>query len=397
MKRVTVIGTGIGAGTLTAEAADAIARAEVLLGARRLLADYGGAAKTTHACYLPADVAAVVRAADGGEFAVLVSGDVGFYSAAAGLAEALADCAAMRFLPGISTVNALFARLGLPWQDAAHISAHGRAANVADIVRRNRLTFCLTGGNVNDIGAGLVNVGLGGLTAHVGENLGLPEERVYDSMAEALSQGEYPSLTALLLVNEDFDDRVRTGIPDSEFVRLDGIPMTKSEVRAVIAAKLAARPDDVCWDVGAGTGSVTVELALSAYRGQVCAIERRADAMPLIAENCKSFHIGNVTTVCGDAPDALCGLPAPDVVFIGGSGGELRAILKAAWDANLSARICVAAVTVETVGFALSAMQAAGHEPDIVQLSAARGKKAGRFHLMEAMNPITILCAGGGR
>ena len=350
-----------------------------------------------HSCYLSADVAAVVKECSACEFAVLVSGDVGFYSAAAGLATALSDFAQVQLLPGVSTVSALFAKLGLPWQDAAHISAHGRAANVADTVRRHRLTFCLTGGNVNAIGKMLTSAGFGDITAHVSESLGSDSERVYTITAQELSKGDYPSLTSIVFENSGFDDSTPKGIPDARFTRMDGIPMTKSEIRAVAASKMAVRPSDICWDVGAGTGSVTVEMALSAYLGQVYAIERRVDAIPLIEANCRKFHLGNVTLVCGEAPDALSDLPAPDVVFIGGSGGELPAILKAAWDKNPAARIAVTAVTIEALSLALSSMKEAGHEPDIVQISAARGKKVGRVHLMEAMNPISILSAGGKR
>jgi len=395
MKHVAIVGMGVGTGTLTVEGAAAITQAEVRLGSQRLLDLYHDCTGESIICLRPADIATAIRANNANIFAVLVSGDVGFYSASAGLSDALADCATVRFLPGISTVNALFARLQLPWQDAAFMSAHGRMPNVADTVRRNRLTFCLTGGNVNNIGESLVSAGFRDLTVHVGENLGSAAERVYTATAGTLKQGQYPSLTALVFVNENFNDRTPTGIPDERFARTDGVPMTKSEVRAIVAAKLALQPDDVCWDIGAGTGSVTIEMALSAYRGHVYAIERCADTMPLIGANCRQFHIGNVTPICGAAPDALADLPAPDVVFIGGSGGELAAILQVIWNKNPQARIVVTAVTIETAGLALAAMQSAGHEPDIVQISASRGKRAGRVHLMEAMNPITILSAGG--
>ena len=394
MKTITVIGLGLNASTITPEAREAMERAQVLLGAPRLLALCGGEGKRAYPCYLPKDVASVVAEESAERFAVLVSGDVGFYSAAAGLGAALTGCE-VRYVPGISTVSAFFARLGLPWQEAALVSAHGREAGLADTVRRNRLTFCLTGGNVPELGAALTGAGLGAVPVHVGENLSGTGERVYLTTAEALCQGSFPALTVLLLVNEAFDARTPTGLPDDRFARLEGIPMTKSEVRAVALSRLALRPTDCAWDVGAGSGSVAVEMALSTYNGRVYAVERRANALALIQQNAASFHVGNLTVLCGRAPEALEGLPLPDAVFIGGGGAAVPEIVATVLRKNPVARIVITAVTLETVSAALSALTAAGLEPDITQISAARARTAGGLHLMEAQNPVTILSAGG--
>jgi len=394
MKKVTIVGVGLGAATITPEAQEAVARAEVLTGGPRTLEPFKDVPKPLYPYYLPKDVATLVAEESAREFAVLVSGDVGFYSAASGLAEALAAYD-LRFVPGISTVNAFFARLKLPWQEAAFVSAHGREADIASFVRRNRLTFCLTGNNANELGSALSKAGFGHMQTYVGENLGTTYERVYETVAENLARETYPSLTVLLFVNEAYDDRVPFGLPDSRFSRLAGIPMTKSETRAIILSKLNLSPAALCYDIGAGTGSVTVEMALCAHRGHVYAMERRAKAISLIGQNCASFHIGNVTVVCGEAPAALESLPIPDAVFIGGSGGEIDGILFAVLRKNPNARIVVTAVTLETVWLALSAFQKAGLEPEIVQLSVTRGRQAGRPHWMEAQNPVTILSVGG--
>lgn len=402
MKKVTIVGMGLGEDTLTAEAIKAIRQAEVLLGAPRALKlcsrffaqSRGGSFTRSYPYYLPKDVADAIEKDDAQNFVVLVSGDVGFYSAAAGMCELLAAYD-LHFVAGISTVNAFFAKLKLPWQDAVFISAHGRNTNAADMVRRNRLTFCLTGNNIAGIGTALCNAGFGSIKTYVGENLGTEQEKIYNVTAKQLVNGDYPTLTVLLFVNESADDTTICGLPDDKLTRLAGIPMTKSETRAVVFSKLRLRRDSICWDVGAGSGSVTVEMAHCAYRGHVYAVERKEEAIPLIEENCRAYHLGNVTAIHGEAPFALADLPSPDAVFIGGSGGGLGEIINGILLKNPKARIVVTAVTIETVSAALKAFVDAGLDPEIIQLSVARGRPVGELHLMEALNPVTILSAGG--
>jgi len=272
---------------------------------------------------------------------------------------------------------------------------HGRKMNIVDTVRRNQLTFCLAGNNVNDIGAYLAKAGLKHIKTHVGENLGLPDERIYETNAESLVCGNYPSLTVLLFNNDSYDDRTLFGLSDGCFSRLKGVPMTKSETRAIVLSKLNLRPTDICWDIGAGTGSVTVEMALGAYHGHVYSIERREDAVTLIEKNCVAFHVGNVTAICGEAPAALMELPVPDAAFIGGSGGNIEGIIDAVLSKNPNARIVITAVTLETTSTAFDALKKVGLTPEIVQLNIAQSKEAGGFHMMQALNPVTIFSAGG--
>ena len=404
-KKVTIVGIGTGNGTLTLEAINAIKDAEVLIGAQRMLdlaADVSmevqAGSKRVYPHYLAEEITKTIKAESSERFAVLVSGDVGFYSAAVGLAECLGEAGAeleLIFVPGISIVNAFFAKLKLPWQSAAFVSAHGREADIVSYVRRNRLTFCLPGNNVGDIGTALTQTGLSHIKTYVGENLGTEPERVYETLAEDLTNLDCPSLTVLLFENEAFDDRTLTGLPDNQFSRLDGIPMTKSETRAIVMSKLKIRPSSICWDIGAGTGSVTVEMALSAYFGHVYAVERRGGALPLIEKNCESFHIGNVTVLHGEAPGTLESLPAPDSVFIGGSGGEIANIIALVRDKNPRARIVITSITPETVSLASAAFKAAGEDIELTQINVARGKLVSGLHLMEAQNPVTIICAGG--
>ncbi|MEA4968910.1 MAG: precorrin-6y C5,15-methyltransferase (decarboxylating) subunit CbiE [Candidatus Pelethousia sp.] len=393
MKNVTIIGIGMGQDTLTQEGLRAIGQAEVLLGAPRLLAACPAGNKPAYAAYEPDWVAQIIRESASERFAVLVSGDTGFYSAAQGLLLALAEYE-VSLSPGISSLAYFFARLKRPWQGAALLSCHGRTANLVDAVRRNKCTFALTGHNVSLLAAQLTQAGFGGLRATLGEDLGRESERILDLPVAALMAEPVGRLAVLLVENPAADARVRFGIPDEEFIRGDA-PMTKAEVRAVILSRLGLMPGAVCCDIGAGTGSVAIEMALAAYEGYVYALDKNEEAIRLISENCRRFHIGNVTPVLGGAPAVLGDLPPLDAAFIGGSGGMMGDIFTMVLSMNPKARIVVSAIALESVSAAIEACQAHGLAAEIVQLNAARAKPAGNLHMLLAQNPVFIISAGG--
>ena len=167
--------------------------------------------------------------------------------------------------------------------------------------------------------------------------------------------------------------------------------MTKQEVRAAALAKLAVRPTDILWDVGAGTGSFSVELALAAPRGHVYAIECESDACELIQKNRAKFRVWNLTLIEGKAPQALEALPAPDAVFIGGTKGGMDAILDLILTKNPSARICISAIALETMSAAIAALTAHGLSAEVTQIAVSRTKPAGNLHLLMANNPIFLI------
>jgi precorrin-6Y C5,15-methyltransferase (decarboxylating) CbiT subunit len=145
--------------------------------------------------------------------------------------------------------------------------------------------------------------------------------------------------------------------------------------------------------IGAGSGAVTVEMALAGFRGRVFAVEREEAAVNLIRENCRRFHTGNVTAIHGEAPGILTELPSPNAVFIGGSGGSenLKGIIAAARSKNPHARIVATAITIETASTLLAALPAAS----LFQISAAVGQRAGSSHLLIAQNPVMIISDSG--
>jgi precorrin-6Y C5,15-methyltransferase (decarboxylating) len=382
------------ADTITIQGLRAVERAEVIIGAPRMTAQFEYLGKTVFSEYAPDKAAGVIYGNESADFCVLVSGDTGFYSAAEGLCEALKDCT-LTLIPGVSSLSYFFARLKRPWQNAAIISRHGRNANLADAVRRNPLTFALTGNNVKNLADELIAAGFGGLTVYIGENLGLPGERILTLPVSGLQSEAINGLTVLLVENPHSDRRARSGIPDGEFIR-GGIPMTKSETRAITLSKLALPPESVCWDIGAGTGSVTVEMALAAYEGHVYALDKKEEAIALVRANCVAFHVGNVTPLLGEAPAALKGLPAPDTVFIGGSSGRLSDIFNALLNKNPRARVVINAVALETLDGAAAAFAAHGIDPDISQISVTHVKPLGGLRVLRPASPVFILSGGGG-
>ena len=392
---VTLIGMGSGQPeNLTLQGLAALRQADLILGARRLLAVLpAGCTENRAAAYRPDEVAELLQTS-GAENAVLVySGDTGFYSGASSMMEKLEALGVRaRVLPGLSSIQLLAAALGRPWQGWNLVSAHGRTCDPVAECMQGRPTFFLTGGSEDPatLCAQLAAEGFGDVQAVVGQCLGTPEEKLFRGSVKELAAGRFNSLSVLLVEAAEVLPRRAPGLPDEAFERGD-VPMTKQEVRAAVLAKLAVRPEDILWDVGAGTGSVSVELALAAPRGRVYAVECRPEGCALIKANREKFRTRNLVLVEGLAPDALSDLPAPDAVFIGGSEGSLAAIVDAALDKNPDARICVSAIALETLSAAVAALTAKGRTVQVSQIAVSRAKAVGGLHLMMAQNPIYLI------
>lgn len=392
---VTLIGMGSGQPeNLTLQGLAALRQADLILGARRLLAVLpAGCTENRAAAYRPDEVAELLQTS-GAENAVLVySGDTGFYSGASAMIEKLEALGVRaRVLPGLSSIQLLAAALGRPWQGWNLVSAHGRICDPVAECMQGRPTFFLTGGSEDPatLCAQLAAEGFGDVQAVVGQCLGTPEEKIFRGSVKELAAGRFNSLSVLLVEAAEVLPRRAPGLPDEAFERGD-VPMTKQEVRAAVLAKLAVRPEDILWDVGAGTGSVSVELALAAPRGRVYAVECRPEGCALIKANREKFRTRNLVLVEGLAPDALSDLPAPDAVFIGGSKGSLAAIVDAALDKNPDARICVSAIALESLSAAVAALTAKGRTVQVSQIAVSRARAVGGLHLMMAQNPIYLI------
>lgn len=416
MRKVTIIGAGPGNPDLLSRAAlDAIDIADVVIGAHRALVSIDVPPDVVR-CELvkTADiVAALTDAASWQRAVVVMTGDVGLFSGARRLVEALSGDAQVdvRVIPGISSASYLAARLARPWQDWRFASAHGVACDiVAEAERAGELFLATSGGeDPSRLSGELVQAGFGDARVTVAERLSYPDERITCATASEIAGQTFDDLNVMLIefagcagspagASRAASSRwpyASSGIPDELFIRGD-VPMTKQEVRAVALAKLRLTATDTVWDVGAGTGSVSIEAALVARAGSVWAVERNAAGVRLIRENADAFGCGNVHAVPGVAPEALAKLPVPDAVFVGGSAGELPSIVEAALEKNSQVRLCVPCVTVETLTEAcalLSGSRFKGFEA--CQVSAARAEAVGSHHLMKAQNPVFLVSARG--
>lgn len=387
-----IIGAGMGApDTLTGEAHRALDEADVVLATARL------AALDAKAIVCPfGELAARAMQAEGDTVAVLVSGDVGFFSAAARLREQLTPHGEVRLICGLSSLQYFCAKIGVPYDDICVRSLHGRAGSILGAVSYHKKVFVLTGGtqNAQTVCRTLADAGLGGLTVHLGENLGMETERIAHGTASELAKQTCGDLAVLLIEHPDAANAAEP-LRDSMFTRAK-VPMTKEEVRWTACGRLAVQPGDTVWDVGAGTGAMTLELARRACDGLVYAVERSEDALSLLDENRRKLGGYNIQIVAGRAPEALETLPAPDCVFVGGSGGGMRRILALAKEKNPAVRVVVTAIALETLEEARRALLDLGFaNVEVSQLAASRGKAVGPYTMMTALNPVFIMSGGG--
>lgn len=399
-QKISLVGIGMGAEkTLTLEGKKALNEAELLIGAKRMTEAVQKPGQMVLHEYRSEKIVEYIREHPKYRtVAIALSGDVGFYSGAKKLIDQLDGN--VEVICGISSVVYFMSKIGLSWDDAKIVSAHGRNCNLISLIRHNPKVFSILGteDGVAVLASRLVYYGMGDVTLYVGENLSYENEKIFHDKAANLTEYRGDALSVVTVCNEKATPMSAVhGISDGEFLR-GKAPMTKEEVRTVSLSKLRLSEDSVCYDVGAGTGSVSVEMALRAWMGQVYAIEKKEDALALLKENKKKFAVDNLAIIPGVAPEAMTELPAPTHAFIGGSSGNMQDIINLLLEKNPKVRIVINCITLETVTEAMNAIRDFGLEDvDIVQLAAARSKSIGRYHMMMGENPIYIIsCSGRG-
>ena len=392
MNRLRVIGAGPGAAELlTAAAAEAIAGADAVWcaerhsalvppGKRRALLPFGAAI---------GEMETALR--EGLACAVLLSGDPGLYSLLPRLRERFGENG-LSVLPGVSSAQALCAALGTGWEDAKILSAHGRALSPSALCHFARTcpkTLVLLDGEKNPrwVRTALDGGGLEELPLVVGERLSCEGESV-----APYEERDYDPLSVAFIANGAPEPGLPpAGIPDGEFIR-GKTPMTKREIRRQILGELRLKPDAVVWDIGAGTGSVSVECARQCPLGTVFAVEREEEALSLIRRNRERFFAQNLVAVPGEAPEALSGLPLPTHAFLGGTGGRAREILDYLSGLGARIRLVATAATVESAAFYTETLSGFG-DFTAAQIAVSRLLPAGSVHLLRAENPVFVFSA----
>jgi len=396
--KISLIGIGMGnPENMTIEAKRACEDAELLIGAGRMLKAADTSGKAVLNAYKAEDIRDYVYSHPEYEkAAVLLSGDVGFYSGAKKLLQ-MFEGEEICVYSGISSLVYLCGKLHTSWEDAKLLSLHGREQNVIAAVKNYRKVFALIGrkNGVRELCEKLLVYGMGEVQISVGEELSYAGERITTGKAAELTEQEFSSLCVVLIQNEKAEKTAVHGIRDEEFLRAR-VPMTKEEVRSVSLSKLGLTEDAVVYDVGAGTGSVSIEMALRTVDGCVYAVEKKPEAVELLKENKKKFGTDNLKILEGLAPEILADLPAPTHSFIGGSSGNLMEILEVILKKNPKARIVINAIALETVAEAMRCIRALPvADVDIVTLAVGRSKEVGSYHMMMGQNPVYIFSFTG--
>lgn len=399
--QVTVVGIGPGSkAAMTEEVKTALANADCIIGAKRMVEAVTEKGQAAHHAIAPEAITAFIgKHPEYRRYVVAMSGDVGFFSGTRKLLPMLENCD-VTVLPGISSMVYLCAKLGTSYEDVVSVSVHGRDHDIIPDIRRNERVFTLVGGE-NGMGSlcrELTAAGLGSVKVSVGEKLSYSDEKITVGTAEALQNHVFQSLSVALIENENADSVVTHGLPDDAFDRTETVPMTKSEVRCVCLSKLALTEKAVAWDVGAGTGSVAIEMALQARKGAVYAIERKGAAVEILQENVRKFRTSNLTVVPGIAPEACATLPAPTHAFIGGSSGNMKDIISLLLQKNPNVRIVATAIALESVGELTECMKHFRFDyAEVISMTVARNRKTGPYNLMTGQNPIYIFTMQGGK
>ncbi|MGC5346691.1 precorrin-6y C5,15-methyltransferase (decarboxylating) subunit CbiE [Streptomyces sp. DT171] len=402
--RIGVFGTGTGT-PLSPGARAALATATLVVGARRHL-EAAAPPPAAERLVLGPLAPALDRIGEqlrdpGARIVVLASGDPGFFGITRALTERFGPDA-LDVRPGPPSVAVAFARLGLAWDDAVVVSAHGRDPRTAvNACLAHPKVAVLTGPGTGpaELAAGLAH-SAPGRTLVVATALGDPERERLERLTprEAVAR-DWPDPVSVVLC---LDERralspvrtvagpVRTGrwaLDEAEFEHRDSM-ITKFEVRALALARLGPRTGDLVWDIGAGSGSVAVECAR--LGAAAVAVEKAADGVERIRANAAAHGV-DVRAVHGSAPEALSALPDPDAVFVGGGGGDLPAIVTAC--AHRARRtVVVALAALDRVPEVRSALAAAGFAAEGVLLQSSRlAPLPGGVTRLAAANPVFLL------
>jgi len=395
-KPVHVIGLGVEfPPLLTAQAQRVIDSAEVLIGGERLLAQYPDhpAQKITIRRNID-EILSILESREQENIVVLASGDPGFHGIPNTLINKLPR-EDIRILPHVSSLQVAFARIGVTWEDAILTSAHAHPVSqvVAWARRMPKLGILTDRENTPaTIAAALLGAGIPDCRAVVAENLGTEKERIIDAHLSELNGREFADLNVLLVLQgKGWEPEVLIPYRDEEEYSHQRGMITKRDLRVFSIARMGIRPTHVLWDVGAGSGAMSVEMSHMAWQGQVFAVERDRENITCIENNRRKFGALNLNVIAGEAPEALIDLPQPQAVFIGGSGNKLAEILRVIHDRTAAGcKVVCNFATLENLALAMEVANRLGWQPNYSQVNIANSKTVGDLTRLDPLNPIFI-------
>ncbi|MBD0267298.1 MAG: precorrin-6y C5,15-methyltransferase (decarboxylating) subunit CbiE [Cyanobacteria bacterium Co-bin8] len=415
---IQVIGIGLdGAAGLSAATLALIEQADLLLGSARHVAYFPGFAGEIWpiSSFQTAldQLKQRIASGDSAAIVVLTSGDPLFFGLGRLLLAELPP-EQITFHPHVSSMQLAFSRLKLPWQNATLVSAHGRSADTlrTALRRGDELIAVLTDGNhtPNALASLLQALDLPlSYRLWVCENLGGADEQIQQLTPQAAAAKTFAPLNVVIFQRQttaleaDPAALPLLGLPDSALASFADRPglMTKREVRLLVLGELGLQAEQVIWDIGAGTGSVSVEVARLLPDAKVFAIEKTAIGISLIEQNRQRFGLQNLVAVQGSAPAATQDLPAPDRVFVGGSGGQLQPILdRCQQQLQPGGRVVLALATLEHLNQVMQWLQktsAAASEPAsawqarYLQAQLSRSVDIAALTRWQPLNPVTLV------
>lgn len=406
MSRLTIIGIGPGSAEYFMPAArNRMRSAHTVIAAKRILPMLQEVCGSTEAQFQPmGKIKDTLEVIDGllhqeKDVALVVSGDPLMYSLYKTiLNQEISEDWEMDVIPGIGSMQMLGAAFGETMEDARLMSVHGRSrtpGSVALCVTENPKVFFLCSKEQGPawLSRIMLEYNLHDVEVFAGANLSYEDEMLVSGSPAEMAEKEFPALCVAMIKNPHPRPVTRPCFLSDEDFERGRTPMTKEEIRVLILHKMKIHPGDVIWDIGAGTGSVSVECARQAPFGQVHSVERDEAAVHLIEKNREKFGLDNLFIYEGDAAERAAHLPAPDKVFIGGSGGKLREIMEIIDTFPKKIQVTVSAVTLETIAEAGEILGNYDADYDVIQATVGRGRKIGSYHIMDTNNPVMIFTA----
>lgn len=391
MRTIYIIGGGMGSPELlTTRALSLLKACDEVYAFDRLAELYASLPKKLIKCSYT-ELLTLIEQSEADIIGILVSGDTGFYSAAKLLNEKLGDRYRIVNICGLNSLQYFCSKLNLSYEAVNVISLHGRNKSILGSISYNSYSFVLTGSDhkAEDILIHLTDLGLGHITAYVGECLSMQQERITTGTVQELSKLTFDTLSVILFENNRPVQKERP-LFDEDFIR-EKTPMTKQEVRWASVNNLEIQPEDILFDIGAGTGSVAIEMSRKAYDGVVYAIEQKEEAYHLLNKNREQLGAYNVIPVLGNAAEKLKALPVPDKVFVGGSGKELKEILQSLFELNPDIKLVINAIALETLNASLTLLKEYSCKVEVTCINVSKNKMVGEHSLMIANNPVYII------